>query len=141
MNYINDLAREHPYLLTLVLLVALVIFVLVFASETTTSKIDDIIATSVPVVPMSVGEWVEHRKALDYARVKASRRIRVTRVWTFDPDHVETVEGEPLAFSVSPDGTGWVTIKKDDGHVLSIPHTVPSARQALGMTIVEARFV
>lgn len=76
-----------------------------------------------------------------YSAIKNSKRIELTRVWVCDRTHVEVVVGEALAWCVGADGVAWVTIKKDDGHVLTIPHSVPAElHRKYGMVPVEVKF-
>lgn len=75
-----------------------------------------------------------------YSAIKNSKRIQVTRAWRFDPGHVEHTVGEALVFGVSADGCGWVTIKKDDGHVVTIQHFIADGVNSHGMEIVEVKF-
>ena len=80
------------------------------------------------------------REARFYSAIKNSKRIQVTRAWRFDPDHTEVIVGEPLAFGVDHNGCGWVTIKKDDGHVTHIMHFIADGVNSHGMEIVEVKF-
>lgn len=75
-----------------------------------------------------------------YSAIKSSKRIQVTRAWRFDPEHIEHTIGEPLAFGVDHNGCGWVTIKKDDGHVTHIMHFIADGVNSHGMEIVEVKF-
>lgn len=86
----------------------------------------------------------EEQMARDYARIKGSTRIRVTRSYPgmgMGSNGAEITEGTPLAFAVGSDGTGWVTIKKDDGLVVSVQHSIPPDKNPYGYVNVEARFV
>lgn len=75
-----------------------------------------------------------------YSAIKNSKRIQVTRSWRFDPEHTEVIVGEPLVFGVDHNGCGWVTIKKDDGHVTHIMHFIADGVNSYGMEIVEVKF-
>lgn len=74
-------------------------------------------------------------------KLKNSKRIQVTRAWRFDPEHIEHTIGEPLAFGVDHNGCGWVTIKKDDGRVVTIMHSIADGASSHGMEIVEVKFI
>lgn len=81
------------------------------------------------------------REARLYSLVKNSKRIQITRAWRFDPDHAEVIVGEPVAFGVDHNGSGWVTIKKDDGHITHVQHSIADGANSYGMEIVEAKFI
>lgn len=70
-----------------------------------------------------------------------SPRIRVTRCYSHDISDPEVTEGEPLIFGVSRDGAGWVTIKKDDGRVVCVQHSMPPEQNQYGLVVLEARFI
>ena len=76
-----------------------------------------------------------------YSAIKNSKRIQVTRAWRFDPGHTEVIVGEPVAFGVDHNGCGWVTIKKDDGHITHVQHFISDSVNSYGMEIVEAKFI
>lgn len=63
--------------------------------------------------------------------------VRIKRVWQWDPDHVQVIEGQALAWSIDKDGVGHVTIRKDDGSVVTITHSVNTP----GEVTTEVRFL
>lgn len=94
-----------------------------------------------PRPPMPEADLKCQQQARLYSAIKNSKRIQVTRAWRFDPEHIEHTVGEPLAFGVDHNGCGWVTIKKDDGHVTHIMHFIADGVNSFGMEIVEVKFI
>lgn len=94
-----------------------------------------------PRPPMSEADLKCQQQARLYSAIKNSKRIQVIRAWRPDPEHTELIVGEPLAFGVDHNGCGWVTIKKDDGHVTHIMHFIAGSVNSFGMEIVEVKFI
>lgn len=131
-------------------LVVLAVLTLALASHSANARIKDYVADEGlldplpprPRPPMPEAALERQRQARLYSTIKNSKRIQVTRAWSCDPNHTEAVVGEALAFSVGANDVAWVTIKKDDGHVVCIPHRVPpELTRKYGMTPVEVKFI
>lgn len=130
-------------------LVVLVVLTLAWASHSANAKIKDYIADEGllgplpprPRPPMPEADLKCRQQARLYSAIKNSKRIQITRTWRSDPEHAEVIVGEPLAFGVDHNGCGWVTIKKDDGHVTHIMHFIADGVNSFGMEIVEVKFI
>lgn len=72
-------------------------------------------------------------------------RLRVRKVWSVEPDHEIVVEGRPVNFWTDPAGVAHVSVRQDDGLVVSTayyyPPTTPGWSGGHGETIIEVRYV